>query len=131
MEQLTQNAVHESRFKGDKKGKGNNNKLIQNWSAASFYYRRMADQLLERIAENNQIEQIGLAQNWLQLADVYFAYEPIFKYVVRCPHFCAHQIQFRLNHSLTNHWTFFSMPLDFWPSINRPKMFPVFLCFTL
>lgn len=51
--------------------------------AASIYYLRRADQLIER-AKDGKPELMAQAQRWLTLADIYFAYEPVFKYVVRC-----------------------------------------------
>ncbi|CAK5048570.1 unnamed protein product [Meloidogyne enterolobii] len=70
LEQLTKNAVKENRFK-----------------AASFYYRRMAEQLIEkdRGINGNNINGHSLLEsleNCLNLADIYFAYEPVYKYVV-------------------------------------------------
>uniref|UniRef100_A0A914HDV0 Intraflagellar transport protein 122 homolog n=1 Tax=Globodera rostochiensis TaxID=31243 RepID=A0A914HDV0_GLORO len=73
LEQLTENAVRENRFK-----------------AASFYYRRRAEQLLETIETSGgggggggaAEESAKFAQRWLTLADIYFAYEPVFKYVM-------------------------------------------------
>uniref|UniRef100_A0A914NIG4 Intraflagellar transport protein 122 homolog n=1 Tax=Meloidogyne incognita TaxID=6306 RepID=A0A914NIG4_MELIC len=70
LEQLTKNAVKENRFK-----------------AASFYYRRMAEQLIEKDGgiNGNNINGHSLLEsleNCLNLADIYFAYEPVYKYVV-------------------------------------------------
>ncbi|CAK5039443.1 unnamed protein product [Meloidogyne enterolobii] len=70
LEQLTKNAVKENRFK-----------------AASFYYRRMAEQLIEKEGgingnNNNGHSLLESLENCLNLADIYFAYEPVYKYVV-------------------------------------------------
>ncbi|KAL3116899.1 hypothetical protein niasHT_001628 [Heterodera trifolii] len=70
LEQLTENAVKENRFK-----------------AASFYYRRRAEQMLEAIKNGNidgatTVKSSEFAQQWHCLADIYFAYEPVFKYVM-------------------------------------------------
>uniref|UniRef100_A0A914ML49 Intraflagellar transport protein 122 homolog n=1 Tax=Meloidogyne incognita TaxID=6306 RepID=A0A914ML49_MELIC len=70
LEQLTKNAVEENRFK-----------------AASFYYRRMAEQLIEKDGGINGNNFNGYSlleslENCLNLADIYFAYEPVYKYVV-------------------------------------------------
>nr|CAD2191098.1 unnamed protein product [Meloidogyne enterolobii] len=70
LEQLTKNAVKENRFK-----------------AASFYYRRMAEQLIEKDGGINGNNFNGYSlleslENCLNLADIYFAYEPVYKYVV-------------------------------------------------
>uniref|UniRef100_A0A915D5G1 Intraflagellar transport protein 122 homolog n=1 Tax=Ditylenchus dipsaci TaxID=166011 RepID=A0A915D5G1_9BILA len=66
LEELTQNAVKESRY-----------------SDASCYYRIMASQLLEHqpVGITNELWE----KRWMDLlvhSDIYFAYEPIFKYVI-------------------------------------------------
>ncbi|KAI1715469.1 intraflagellar transport protein like protein [Ditylenchus destructor] len=64
LEQLTENAVQESRF-----------------ADASYYYRIMVAQLLTtQVGELDHIEN-----RWRELsdyADIYYAYEPLFKYVI-------------------------------------------------
>ncbi|KAF7635241.1 hypothetical protein Mgra_00005356 [Meloidogyne graminicola] len=67
LEHLTKNAVKENRFK-----------------AASFYYRRMAEQITDNNEQqqNYSINLLEKIENCLILADIYFAYEHVYKYVI-------------------------------------------------
>lgn len=69
LNQLTENALRESRFYD-----------------ASCYYRIKASQLLDYYAKTTKIDDSeNLIKNWInfnELADIYFAYDAIFKYSV-------------------------------------------------